>query len=217
MMMGGDGEGIAIPYIKKGLDAWWDGEWNIGLDNHDSSSRIWKNLVSSNNMTLNGSANFGEKSLIIPSMGINVYASMDRIDYPDNNVTLEVVFKAYTNNAQSIFCFDKYGNGFMGIASRNSNRLVFRQYGPDVTHVFTQPIYCAYNYANDYIYINGEKVASTGSGGSYGAIAHYGTSFYGGNNYYFSGEIFCVRLYKRVLSSAEIHKNYLIDKERFQL
>lgn len=216
MMMSGVQETIPTPYITNGLNAWWDGIWNVKKGVHDSSSRTWKNLLSSNNMTLNGSSSFGDTCLIIPTRNSSDNASMSRIDYPDNNVTLEIVFKAYTNNAQTIFCFDYYNkSGFMGISSRSNNRLSFRQSGPDVPHVYTQPIYCAYDYANDYIYINGEKVTATGSGGSFVNISHWGVSYDARSLYSFSGEIYCIRLYNRVLSSTEINENYLIDKGRY--
>ena len=40
------------PYVTDGLIAMWDGEWNVGLGIHDSSSTTWVDLVGDKDVTL---------------------------------------------------------------------------------------------------------------------------------------------------------------------
>lgn len=43
-------EGRKNPYITSGLVAMWDGEWNIGWGEHDSSTSSWVNLVNGSDL-----------------------------------------------------------------------------------------------------------------------------------------------------------------------
>lgn len=214
-MMMAVGGSTDIPYISNGLIGWWDGLWNTGLETHDNSSTTWKDLAGNNNMTLYGNATFTTNALVIPEKNPSTWANFSQM-VTDNNVTLEIVFKALTNTAQTIFNFDKYGSGFKGLATRTNNKILFRQSGPECTHAYTSPLYCGYTYSNDYLYINGEKVTRTGSGGSFINL-RYGVSFDARQTYSYSGNIYCIRLYNRTLSAAEIESNYNIDVERFEL
>lgn len=215
MMAGGSGA-PANPYISNGLEGWWDGLWNTGVETHDNSSMTWKDLAGSNDMALNGNATFTTNALVIPEKKPSTWASFNRMQYSDNNVTMEIVFKASSSTVQAIFNFDIYGAGFKGIATRSNNRITFRQGGPDYVNVYTSPLHCAYNYQDDYIYVNGVKVTATGSGGSF-TNPRYGVSFDSRDMYSFSGEVYCIRIYGRLLTDAEIYSNYLVDKTRYNL
>ena len=63
--------------------------------------------------------------------------------------------------------------------------------------------------------LNGVVKTLDGVGGLYNAAHTIGFSFR--REFPFIGEAFCVRLYNRALSAAEVAENYAIDKARFGL
>lgn len=48
-------------YVTDGLVAWYDGEWNVGIGEHDSSATVWKDLSENSN------------DLQIPRLGIDAF------------------------------------------------------------------------------------------------------------------------------------------------
>jgi len=44
------------PYVKDGLVAMWDGEWNIGLGMHDTNASVWKDLVGNMDLSFTSAA-----------------------------------------------------------------------------------------------------------------------------------------------------------------
>ncbi len=66
--------------------------------------------------------------------------------------------------------------------------------------------------------LNGVPVGLTS-----GVVSNAGGPFVLGGRYYltsrqgYEGRIFCVRLYNRALTAAEVAANYAIDKARFKL
>lgn len=215
------GEEVTIPYIEEGLTNYWDGIWNANLGTHNSEATVWKDLVGGNDMTLQGNVGFTTNALSVLERNINSKATMQGIDFADTNVTLEIVCNANAAGVVgAVFAFAKGIAGqfgrYTGFGFRGNNTFNFYDSGPYHATDPTIPTHYATSYSNTELYMNGELVTKTSSGMTLSANT-FGVSFSSSNSYQFSGKVYCIRLYNRTLSAAEINYNYLIDKARFNL
>ena len=215
------GEEVTIPYIEEGLTNYWDGIWNANLGTHNSEATVWKDLVGGNDMTLQGNVGFTTNALSVSERKVASKATMQGIDFADTNVTLEIVCNANAAGVVgAVFAFSKkiaenFGR-YVGFGFRGNNTFNFYSGGFYHTTDTTVPTHYATTYSDRELFMNGELVAKTSGGMTLDANT-FGVSFSSSNVYQFSGKVYCIRLYNRTLSAAEINYNYLIDKARFNL
>jgi len=209
-------------YIQDGLIAMWDGIENAGWKNHDSNATVWKDLSENNNtLTLLNNAKFNDNSLITANRNM-LTASIDKkLPY----ITIEVcAFQDTSRNSSALVCF---GNSINSNWMFTVGWLELQTETPGYDLIFTTKLdnsiphtWCGICNANrgEREYVDGKHISGTYRSNSWSSNRTFGLS--GGIGYSawnFVGNYYCVRLYSRALSPAEIAHNYKIDKIRFGL
>ncbi len=211
------------PYVSNGLIAMWDGDWNAGWDEHDSTATVWKDLVGGYDLTgqITGNSKWRDNSMYF--QGNQSPPTYFRLDTTEKSNEL--------SNAAKSFCITfkadpVRGNG-QTIVMPNANQSLIicpvKQgsitlgYGGSRARSFTDTNYWHffyYEYNKSSVVIDnvaysldlwGEQLK-----GSVLCIGGTGLGYQG-----FDGTIGNIKMYSRGLTSAEVAKNYGIDKERF--
>ena len=204
-------DGWKNPYITDGLVAMWDGEWNVGGGIHDSSAKIWKDLIGTRDATLTQYGYFTSDALVgekDTSVANNIFAAT--ISPIGSGVShIESVVNAYNSASEApIVCL----TGVSGIFwwGRGAAYTVYGLNGTGgnaISGVRTS----VSGWNGKQVFINGINKTRTTTiylnAGGYGFINVKRTS----------AELCCIRLYNRTLSADEIAANYAVDKERFNL
>lgn len=218
------------PYVTNGLIAMWDGEWNVGLGIHDSSSPTWVDLIGDKDVTLTAHGSFSDNALVCDGVGCAAAGQKNIVFSRDSIRTVEMCFVPISSSGiiSTIAVKSKSNTGATGTIafSINQDRLwcmVANSSSDGVSNSFTIPndsrtiaISCLYS-DNDLTvaYVNGEEKNPV--------YKFWGTAFlrinFGGRLDYtdipFQGYIHSVRVYNRNLTDDEIEHNLLVDKERF--
>ena len=199
--------GWSNPYITDGLIAMWDGEWNAGYGVHDTSAQTWKDIVGDNDITSITNSTWGEKWLVLGGVG-----PCGIVPVITNVVTFEVV-QIVTSVNGGIISFGQLTRQI------HSNGTVWfegsRSYG-GVAVTIEEPHSQSAIYAEHLgtVFIDGAPATKvTGSSGfntAYNTMGAFST-------YYSKNTLYCIRVYDKALSDAEIAHNYAVDKARFGL
>lgn len=213
-MLAGDGLS-AKDYVQDGLVAMWDGEWNAGGGVHDPNATTWKDL-SGNGYDLTPNGNIVWQSNSATFNG-NSYFRRNAIS---GVVAAECVFRM--NRIQFSML---YQNGNAGVIAPNQGGVVIAGSGVGDRNYFSQ-IWDSQRHSvsanyQDWLFWNGGTEQSpmgqahNGANGNYLQLGAriYNASFAG----YLNGDIYCVRIYSRALTAAEVAANYAVDKARFNL
>ena len=225
--------GWVNPYVTDDLVAMWDGEWNAGGGTHDDTATTWKDLIGNIDATAINSPIFLYK-YTDTSNGYWSLPSSVREIVEAQSLTAEVVFSAsgkFTSNLNQ---------GIVGMGSGRSLWLFFENppssasaslswqfrgspairawysSGPFYTGTHSSSLVVDNSVCNAYLDSTLCTISPDISAGSttstsdffIGMIPNY-------SNFY--GKIYCVRIYSRALTAAEIAHNYTIDKARFNL
>lgn len=208
------------PYITDGLIAMWDGEWNVGIGEHDSTTTVW--------IDLSGNGNDLEVN--------NVYCHWEnnclRSDIVRRNILFARSDKAFSYETCE-FVMERME--FPGLVSF-SGMGDYKMFEYDVSYVqfispYTETVegvvfpskascQCIYNGGSSVsAWINGLPM-SRGTAMSNWTYATYKQNFgIGGGSsyqqYQMTGRIFAVRLYSRKLSEGELAHNLELDMARF--
>lgn len=198
-------------YIYDGLVAMWDGIVNAGYGlPHDSTTNVWKDLIGLRNAALiDGNASFEENSLrCSPTVGGGAAAALDRIH---DIKTLEVLCDCGTR----MIAVDSGASAMLSfIDGRVLGQPSGRKYITS-TNLATFASVIAADGCR--IYENGRRVTEY-SGADYytqdqtfiiGGGSHYPSS------YRYSGRIYAIRAYNRVLTPVEVARNADLDQLRF--
>ena len=219
-------EQLENPYIQDGLIAMWDGEWNVGLGIHDDHSPKWKNLVDgSPDLAIGSGGEWGINSLIclgkrIPAVsekrgGLLTAGSPMSVTVVTEMESDGIIFTLGQGNQQGSVSFCKFGSEIAlsyvtsgGVGKRNK--------------ITTQKTFVSVsaNYEDrDVVYatVNGDETATFYRFGGYFSTWITVGDRYNDSSVPFTGKVFSIRVYDRVLSKEEISYNYMIDKERFGL
>jgi hypothetical protein len=207
-----------IGYIQDGLIAWYDGEWNEDIGVHNPSATKWVNLADKGNDITNIDSNFtwGDDYLLPP-----VTAAVGSI--PEfSPVTIEAVLTFSGTNFIPVIAFSSNRDLWIAIRANNtvnffssghyvpvqrSTKLALSAPGLVVNNQRTNP---------SAIYVNGVDSIVKSNGGNLAAWTRntFNADFrYGAGTAYW----YCIRLYNRALTEAEIMNNWNIDKQRFNL
>ena len=230
---GGAGGGWVNPYVTDGLVAMWDGEWNAGGGVHDPNSATWNDLAGTFDASVEGTPSFGDN---FANVNANSYWIIPDTIAPtvlSQNLTAEVVFSAGDSTIlnQCILAFGPTASSsrilylFFGQYPQNKNTNCFWTYkgkqaavrptgsGALGFDIHTTSIVVSSGVFDGYF--DGGLTTSGNAGGStssWSGIAQIGKGVNA-----FDGHIYCVRMYSRPLTSAELDCNHAIDKARFNL
>ena len=208
----------ASSYIQDGLIAMYDGIENAGAGQHSNSATTWKDLVGSNDLSLQGNLGWGSKYFLFDGSS---YFFKDATNIADP-ITVEVV--AAFGNTGYISWFQYKGTKMVHVRTVSSKMCACLT-NTHVAHTyeFTNlvPSTISANYSNSQVCQNGSLLSTTGAGarGVTSATDNMlvGVTYYYKYTSYFDDKIYCIRLYSRVLTSEEIAFNHSIDVQRFGL
>ena len=217
-LMGGAKTLTARDYVQDGLNFLWDGIENAGWGTHDSTATTWRNLIrDADHLTLQNGARFDDNSLVSAPRDSVTALLPYRLSY----VSIEAcVFRDASRNSSSLVCF---GN------DADDNRMLTVE--PDGGQFYNgTQIYGAFSgvykgtwtavYTPTAIpYVNGVQISGSTRTNSWstrsGTFGLSGSSNY--SRYNLVGNYYCVRIYSRALSAAEVAANYAVDRARFNL
>ena len=213
--------GWVNPYVTDGLVAMWDGEWNADGGVHDASATTWKDLTGNGcDAALNGSYSWGDKSWNVESTSGRGLATWN-IAGPFTDQTIEIVIHPTGNSGwgrimaewSAMATLVLKGAAVWMVAWGADSGTAVQGYNELALH--RHRIVYRYNDSFDY-YIDSNKVwtrsATGGSGG--------GTCYFANRSDFNRGidaKYYCVRLYNRALSAAELLANEIVDAQRFNL
>ena len=225
----------AKSYVQDGLVAMWDGIENAGWGVHDPNATVWKDLTGNGWDFPSGDLLFHSDHVEALANSISVKSSTEFWDW--SAAAFESVCeRPYTTASNNGFFTlgrlglpsinNNYVNGYMWYASQSTNNWrVMYPYGVsavdkrfDLAHRgfvtdFTSPVVNQKAFRNG-IYIPNDVYTSepwtqTITHGSLGMKLVKGST--GTPKYW------CIRLYSRALTAAEVAANYAVDKARFSL
>ena len=228
---------IADAYADSGLVARWDAIDNAGTGVHDPNASTWKDLVGGNDLTIvpdvgsawtNGTAFYMNT---IENAKCPAYGKSAASDYK----TIEIVYKKAPSNGRILFCG--------GVATRYVvfdytdteapfvNAQVYFDGAKDTRHTVVgdlEPTSLAAVYDDSGAVVDiyrdgaesdaGSKPANAWSVDGNSQQVRLGCRSINpdsANRQGWEGEVYTVRLYDRVLTAAEISRNYAIDRARF--
>ena len=210
----------ASSYVQDGLIALYDGIENAGAGRHSDSATIWKDLVGSSDLILYGGN-------AVPHWGDDCYdfsLGTQRFEMDASNVASMITteFCSHITTAGCLIhngntnCID-YGSSLITYTLNNNST-------KSPKHTFgLKSTYCM-DYQNRVLYQNNVQQEL----GTYSRM----TSYSGNTKYLLGcrsfldandrrnnvkGQLYCLRIYSRVLTAEEIAHNYAIDQQRFGL
>ena len=211
-------------YVTDGLVAWYDGEWNVGIGEHDPNATVWKDLSGNGN------------DLQIPYLQEIVFWENDclrtastRTSYIYAVADTAIQYETCEWIVEQI----EYGGlvSFSGMGD-------YRFFAKDTNYVqffapYTETTIdgnIPYKGCFQCVYLGGSSINAFANGEQLHRIARQNSWQYariqqnfgigGGSRYkqwQMCGRIFAVRLYNRRLQQWELVHNYKIDKMRFGL
>lgn len=210
-------------YIKDGLVLWLDGIENSRSGHVSTPLSVWEDLMDNYDFTLIYGTALNPHPDNIP-FNSQCYANSDLLSvlYSYNKCTLEVVFRCADSSAQSVFMgqtkqfwYRKASNGICTSASGYP----FYTDSP-TTKASYSVIYDKSDQDNNILYQNND-ICQKSSGGSMGNYLSVNIGLRRTNSdtysYPLNGDIYCIRLYNRELTSDERTHNYNLDVKRFNL
>lgn len=222
----------AMQYIQDGLIAMWDGIENAGFGVHDANATVWKDLVGITDLTI-GSGIVQDNALYCPAAEHCAYAdankaiqnalTFDGCVNVDSSGTGSAQCALYTGIRERGLFFSKLTYHFFVNGSANINTVMDKLRNNYYQIPENQPISATAVYDDEYrFYANGEEVplfgvaqTMSGAGSDRGSRVEIGSAQKNNASHKFKGAVYCLRVYNRILTDAEIAHNYAIDKERF--
>lgn len=209
-------------YVTKGLRWMFDGETKTTAPFYTG----WENLADDTGRVYSFTGSEDRQEMSFGFNGSTCLRTGTAIDY--DNPTIEVVFKPSKLTSGDLV--NTYESGGYGITISNYAPC-FTYYLSNIgykyvlgTTVLSTDNMCSVSVSFDgdcaRLYQNGEKYVNLMSG----TIRNNGTPLEIGRNSqnttssnYFEGEIYCIRIYDRALTEAEILANLAIDMNRFDI
>ena len=236
------GGGWQNPYVTDGLIAMWDGEWNAGGGVHDANATTWVDLSGNGiDMISNGEPNFGAN--YVTSTKVENLWHTDETNLVDGiftngTFTIEHAIQMADTRASQKLAMLGGGALTQGICAQTAQTGDGRVGG----EVRVQGSGSTSTYAS--LGFSG-KLEIHGDGSAYGfsytdwsggttsrsapisslPVGYVSKRFAIGYRYTYSSDsptvngmkFYCIRVYNRALTAAEIAANYAIDKARFNL
>ena len=227
-------------YVVDGLELWFDGEKN-NRTGHSTVLSTWEDL-SGNNHDMSCVGNATDTQSKTAQCGHNYVVFDGRTLFYNNdniaslrtlnNGTLEIVFEQETSDTSQCIItsyVDTYSSkrnkGIWYRPSSNGYRIntVLDTGGTSsgfIMDVPTEKIAFSVSYVgNDYnVTVNGNTISDFTNGGTIPCNKTFAVgakAWTGGDLYGFSGKIYTIRCYNRVLTPDEIAQNLSVDRKRF--
>lgn len=222
LMQAGGSPTPTLPYIQNGLIGWWDGLWNVGIEQHDNNSNIWVDLSGNNrDGTLSGNCTWNNDNLNITGVWNQptTYGQVefDASNLPNTEYTWEICF-----------LWKSYSPSFIGGANikmlkiYDSGRIYYVRnlstYINDLSIPHTIAISTDTNGNNNNIYVDGVLFDVVWTNSLTPTSNAFLTSDANTSNRYLgnpNADHYCYRTYNRALTDSELLSNHLKDKERF--
>lgn len=217
-LMGGAKTPTARDYVQDGLMAMWDGIENAGWGTHDSTATTWRDLIAdANHLTLHNGAHFDDNSLVTAPRNSLTASLPYRLGY----VSIEAcVFRDESRNSSALICFgnDADNNRMLGVEPDGGEFYNGIQIYGAFSGVYRGTWTAVYT-PTAIPYVNGAQISGSTRSNDWntrsGTFGLSGSSNY--SNYNLVGNYYCVRLYNRALTAAEVAANYAVDAARFGL
>ena len=213
-------------YVQDGLIAQWDGIDNAGIGTHDPLASIWKDLKGTLDLALTAQGRWNDTA---NGLSVNAMSAQGSRAAPPYK-TIEVVCRM--DGGRILFCSGLASRivAFDTVAKTSTAKEYLEMYFDGIKDQFAPFIYftpdakeiryAAATYDDDSVsgvYRDG----ALWKGGTQwndwsvgdGKVAIGGRSATEG--YPWSGEVYAIRLYDRVLTEDEIKRNHIIDEARF--
>ena len=233
------GGGWQNPYVTDGLVAMWDGEWNAGGGVHDAAATKWKDLVGTNDLTMDSNVVWQDKCSFQNSKLPTATRENASVDWAFSEAVCDWSMVAGTSDIAALFSagldilndlpsiygnwLDWYNSGrtkYFCQFYANGRPTKYAEIESPVSDASALTGTVSSDKTNQIVWVNANQMAMLDRSVS----MFYNTSnviFIGSNNANgeraFRGKFFCVRLYSRVPTDSEIAHNYAIDKARFNL
>ena len=225
-------------YVQDGLVGQYDGIDNVGTGTHDPAATTWKDLAGNNDLTLTNTAAWCRGiGLSMDQTASGSAAAYGKTGAPAYQ-TIEVVFKETSRNARIMLWSGDRARYVVFDYGNIAYPYVWAYF--DGRKEILVDIHSPTPYVKMQAYVPTSLVATYGRGASNevadvycdGVQRHCGGSInwwgagddcltLGGRtltekaNYGWSGEIYAIRFYNRVLTPEEIARNHAIDVRRF--
>lgn len=221
-------------YIQDGLIAFWDGIGNNGVNCHANNVTVWKDLiggyafslynvtVGTNCMVFHGTAT----SSLCDSYGVLSESDTESTFVAAANGTMEIVYRLNNGTSNQVLLqapatsgigFGNYKDGTQIIPYSGPSSSLKTLFGYTSGTIFNTFSVCYKASAPESAYVNTKKLSSGGiaAWSDPKTETYIGTRANRSSGFAFAGSIYCVRLYNRQLTEAEILTNQRIDLERF--
>ena len=217
----------ARDYIQDGLVAMWDGIENAGWGVHDENATNWYNLASEYEgaytnavATKDGRTIWGENCAIATNNYNAFYLTGDITKAIANAQTIEACVNIDSSSANDTIIFlngrsnATYQYLCLGWYNTQSSiyAAIYRGYKFDLDiYNSTHTLVSEFDLAAVDGMVNATKSGYSDTWNNPVAISIGGR----GPAYYMNGRFYCIRIYNRPLTEAEIKHNYEIDLKRF--
>lgn len=207
------------PYVKDGLIAMWDGEWNAGPGEHDATATTWKDLVGSTDFSLTDAGSWSADSLLCT--GTRAAATATRIS---SYVTAEAVFLNRSSSGMVFAAFSR-GKAFVSYDTEMYLSTYYKSGSFSNSRNLRQAVCAIYADSSgtavpQSFFHNGLVGTVVGGALDYNitdGIMLVGGQSEAGDTRALSGEVCALRLYSRALTADEVAANYDVDKRRFSI
>ena len=212
-------------YVQDGLIACWDGIENAGTGVHDGSATVWKDVVGGYEFALTGVTVDDDRMTFAGTT--SSYGTLDAAGGTATfgaarNGTMEIVYASRTGSGTQILLQSTSDIGLAFGFYNSSTVIPYTSGGATATkYLFTSGSWTnlvAVRYTSGApasAIANGSAMISSGKDtwGNPGSVTFIGKR--ASDAAAFSGSIYCIRLYSRQLTDAEIAANQAIDQIRF--
>ena len=201
-------------YVQDGILMWLDGEHNSVDGSHDPNLTVWVDQ-SGNGYDWNLDGNFviGEKSVNVSGAG---GGSLISGKAKPTSAFAEIVFR----KTGSAVAYEFIYGTFHGVATKpntiylQGTNICFTAKGQGPETSLALATSGDVVYYNSELYRNGAIASNTEQGDYWRGDGNY-LFLYGNGAYGFKADVYAFRLYNRVLTEAEILRNFAADQKRF--
>lgn len=217
-------------YVQDGLIACWDGIENAGAGTHNPDATVWKDIVGGYEFALTGVTVDADRMTFAGTS--SSYGTLSAADTTSTfvaakNGTMEIVYASRTGTGNQVLLQSSSGSGIAFGILGGSSILPYTNGSTTRCKKFTLTSGTSTN-SVAVCYTGGEPSSAIANGvaltspgtdswGSPDALTYIGVRATKAANTHFPGSIYCIRLYDRQLTDAEIAVNQSVDKLRFML
>ena len=220
----------ASRYVQDGLVACWDGYENAGTGLHDPSATTWKDLVGGYEFSLTG-VTVADDRMVFAGRN-NSYGTLDATS------TAATFNNAINGTLEIVYAADVGKGGLVLLQSSTTSGILFAIWDSTKKDALCNTVIASISSKPIWTFTSGtatNRVAVRYTSSSPSSAIGNGESLVSpSNNYYgnanttttigtrtnksgnhFAGSIYCIRVYNRQLTDAEIAANQAVDVRRF--